>query len=279
MPAQVAVLGHVTRDLIGGETRLGGAASYAARVASALGCRTTVVTTAPPGDALLKPLVDDANIELHVQPSPVMTTFELCYQDGARTLRLCERASNILIAQIPASVWRCSSLYIAPVMGECPVDLLNHASASLVVAGLQGWLRTTDKAGAVLPIENPNLNQWAPRIHVGVFSEEDHPNAEALAKKLGSVIPAVLLTHGRGGVTIFRGSEKTWMAAPEVRAVDPTGAGDTFGIVLQLGLAGGLSLEQAATQAMRAAALLVQGPELGRLHEMQPLFVSSGTQC
>ena len=48
---ELLVLGHVTRDEIGGGFRLGGAASYAALAAARLGAVTTLVTVAPPDES------------------------------------------------------------------------------------------------------------------------------------------------------------------------------------------------------------------------------------
>src|SRR4051794_13231043 len=50
------VLGHVTRDEIDGDVRLGGAAAFAARAAVALGVETALVTAAPPASPLLDEL-------------------------------------------------------------------------------------------------------------------------------------------------------------------------------------------------------------------------------
>jgi sugar/nucleoside kinase (ribokinase family) len=51
--------------------------------------------------------------------------------------------------------------------------------------------------------------------------------------------------------------------------VDPTGAGDVFGLVLALSLAGGAAPTEAATLAAGAAARVVEGPGLGRLGEWE----------
>ena len=73
------------------------------------------------------------------------------------------------------------------------------------------------------------------------------------------VIPAqfgTLEVAGRGFV----------MGAP-AQEVDPTGAGDVFGLVFGLALASGLDAAAAGRRAALAAAWVVEGPALGRLPE------------
>jgi sugar/nucleoside kinase (ribokinase family) len=58
-------------------------------------------------------------------------------------------------------------------------------------------------------------------------------------------------------------------AAP-AREVDPTGAGDVFGVVLTLELAHGKQLVAAGRAAAWAAARVVEGPGLGTLPDSLP---------
>ncbi len=72
--APILVIGHVTRDLIGDQEHLGGAAAYVARTLSACGMDVALVTRAP-DDPLLKPLATDPRIRLHRLASESFTTF------------------------------------------------------------------------------------------------------------------------------------------------------------------------------------------------------------
>ena len=47
--------------------------------------------------------------------------------------------------------------------------------------------------------------------------------------------------------------------------MDPTGAGDVFGISITLALARGASAPEAAAAAAKIAARVVEGPEMGNL--------------
>ncbi|MEI6338827.1 MAG: PfkB family carbohydrate kinase, partial [Verrucomicrobiota bacterium] len=70
----------------------------------------------------------------------------------------------------------------------------------------------------------------------------------------------VVITLGARGVLLADEAGIRTIAAPRVRPVDTVGAGDCFTAWLGLGLAEGLSLDDAAARAVRAAALAVTRP-------------------
>jgi sugar/nucleoside kinase (ribokinase family) len=98
-----------------------------------------------------------------------------------------------------------------------------------------------------------------------VFSELDHPDAENIARRLARHTHAVALTRGARGVTLFCAGEIIHVAAEPASEVDPTGAGDAFGIVFGLALSRGETLLDSARVACRLAARVVEGPVLGTL--------------
>ena len=79
-------------------------------------------------------------------------------------------------------------------------------------------------------------------------------SGKMLQAQSGSV---VLLTLGSKGCVILSDAEPIEIPAPRVVAVDTTGAGDTFTGWFCAGRMRGLSLEDAATEAVGAAALKV----------------------
>jgi ribokinase len=99
------------------------------------------------------------------------------------------------------------------------------------------------------------------------------PNRGELAQLTGASLPTtigevvrlarklpcsrVLVTLGGGGVVVVDGDTVHRIKAPELRPIDTTGAGDCFCGALADGLADGLSLVDAATFAVRAAAFSV----------------------
>jgi len=67
----------------------------------------------------------------------------------------------------------------------------------------------------------------------------------------------VVVTLGARGVMFSKGEKVEFVAAPEVRAVDTTGAGDCFVGWLGVGVAEGLSLHAATERACKAASIKV----------------------
>jgi 1D-myo-inositol 3-kinase len=266
------VVGHVTRDEVDGGVRLGGAASYAALAAARLGCETALVTMAPPDDPLLEPLRRAPRLALHCVPSDVMTTFALDYAGGQRRLWLRRRAPAIVIDDVPAD-WRSPPVaYVGPVAGECDRKFVGTLGARFVGAGLQGWLRRTRDDGLVEPArlaQTPEVRD-PPRLDVAVVSEEDHPYAGDFARSLVAPGATVAITRGARGATLMMGTESIDVAAAPAREVDPTGAGDVFGVVLTLELARGKPLAAAGRAAAWAAARVVEGPGLGTLPDSLP---------
>ena len=73
------------------------------------------------------------------------------------------------------------------------------------------------------------------------------------------------ITRGARGATLIRGAERVDIPAAPARELDPTGAGDVFGVVLTLELARDELLLTAGRAAAEAAARVVEGPGLGTL--------------
>ena len=222
------MLGHVTRDEIVGGVRLGGAASYAARAAACLGYETALVTVAPPDDPLLEPLRRTPRLSLHCLPSDVMTTFALAYAGGERQLWLRRRARPLVPDDIPRH-WR-------------------RPRVAYLGAGIQGWLRRTGEDGRIEPAplaEVPKHETPLP-FDVAIVSEEDHPDAEGAARRLART---VAIMRGARGARLIAPTESLEIPAAPAREVDPTGAGDVFGVVLTLELAQGKPLAVAGRAA------------------------------
>ena len=262
---ELLIVGHVTRDYIRGDTRLGGSASFAARVAATLGIRTALVTVAPEDFVLMAPLKALPNLSVHVVPSPVVTEFELDYSGPRRRVILRGRARPLEAADVPAQ-WRDIPMtYVANVAGECDRALIEGLHSRMICAELQGWLRKPGATGAVEPTVADEISTPPRGLRAAVFSEEDHPDAERLAEHLASRGLTVALTRSSRGATIREGGQRWDIPADPAREVDPTGAGDVFGIALTVSLARGATAPEAARAAAAIAARVVEGPELGNL--------------
>jgi sugar/nucleoside kinase (ribokinase family) len=258
------VLGHVTRDEVGRELRLGGAASYAALAAARLGFDTAVVTVAPPDDPLLAPLRNTPGLAIHCAVSPVMTTFALQYEGTRRSLTLRTRARALGPGDVPAAWRRPAVAYLGPVAGECGRALIASLGAGFTGVGLQGWLRRAADDGRIEPALSPEAID-PPTVGLAIVSEQDHPDVDGVAARFAASGAMVAITRGARGATLLTPSGRLEIPAVPAIEIDPTGAGDVFGVVLTLRLAAGVSPAQAAADAAVAGARVVEGPGLRRL--------------
>ncbi|MGW6204707.1 ribokinase [Streptomyces sp. NPDC055089] len=88
-----------------------------------------------------------------------------------------------------------------------------------------------------------------------------HAEPHAAAEILLSQVAALVITLGsKGCLYAARGSQTVHFPAPEVAALDTTGAGDTFVGTLAVALGEGRPVPQAIAWASSAAALCVQKP-------------------
>jgi len=100
-------------------------------------------------------------------------------------------------------------------------------------------------------------NETEARILTGVQVDDESSARVAAQRLLAAGVGAVVVTMGGQGFLLAEGDAAAFIAAPAVRAVDATAAGDAFTGSLAVGLAQGQSLHDAALFAGRAAALSV----------------------
>jgi 1D-myo-inositol 3-kinase len=262
----LAILGHVTCDEIGNDRRLGGAASFAARAAVALGLRVGLVTAAPAGSPLLDELRALAGLTLAIRDADVITTFRLDYSGVRRRLALVAAAPALQPADVPAALRKAPVVYVGPVIGECGRGLVESlGDQPLVCVGLQGWLRRAAPGGRIEPHLLPEALSPPANVRAAVLSEEDHPDAAGIAAAFAGAGVVVALTHGARGATILEGTTRHEVPASPANEVDPTGAGDVFGVVFAVMLARRVAPAAAARAAADVAARVVEGPGIGTL--------------
>jgi len=127
-------------------------------------------------------------------------------------------------------------VYVGPVAGECDGALLAGLRGRFVGAGLQGWLRRTEAGdGRVVPALLPEALE-PPPLGVAVVSELDHPEVELVAGRFAAAGATVAITRGARGATILSRAGRLQVPAAQAVQVDPTGAGDVFGVMLTLHL-------------------------------------------
>jgi sugar/nucleoside kinase (ribokinase family) len=228
-PVDYLVIGHVAKDLTPSGPRLGGTASYAGLTASALGCRTALVTACDT-DLDLAPLAD---LEFRPVPSALSTTFENIYTPQGRRQYLRAEAAALPFTAIPAA-WRAAPIiHFGPIAHEVSVETVLSAAAAapggLIGLTPQGWLRQWNDSGAVSAAPWPQALDLFPNVQAVVISIEDVQGDWALARQWAAAAPVLVVTQDALGCTVFaRGQAPRTFAPPRETEVDPTGAGDVF---------------------------------------------------
>jgi sugar/nucleoside kinase (ribokinase family) len=231
----ILLVGHVTCDLESADPnsayRLGGTVSFAAITAMRLGRRPTVITRAAAGTDLSEL---PADLDLHVLPSPVTTTFANIYTDHGRVQYCYTQALPITAADIPPAVHRPRAVLLGPLVNEITGDVaaIFHDD-TLVAAVPQGWMREWDETGRVhaKPWQNPE--EILPHLSVLVLSLEDIDHDLSRLDPWFAHVSLIVLTEYRDGSTIYErqpdGSVLQSKIPPRpANEKDPTGAGDIF---------------------------------------------------
>jgi ribokinase len=147
------------------------------------------------------------------------------------------------------------------------VDALTRAHPSVLLVSLEIPEATAKAATSwcadhdVRVVLNPApIRPWARELlaHSAWVTPNEH-ELEALRGAIVDASPIVIETRGEAGAIVHT-EPPVEVAAPAVRAIDATGAGDCFNGVLASALAEGLELEPAVRRAVVAAARSVTSP-------------------
>jgi 1D-myo-inositol 3-kinase len=239
----VVLVGHVTRDLETtdptGSYRIGGTVSFAAVVATRLGRHATIITRAAPTTDLseLPPEVD-----LHVLPSPVTTTFANVYTPQGRVQYCYSQAHPISVEDVPPQLQAPRAVLLGPLVNEIGPDVASvFADSALVGAVPQGWMRRWDEDGRVFSKPWETSSEILPHLDVLVLSLEDIANDLSRLDPWLEQVPLLVLTEYHDGSTVYRRLDDGTIEVvkiPPRRAVefDPTGAGDVFATAFMIRL-------------------------------------------
>lgn len=218
------VLGHVTEDLTPQGPRLGGTATFSALTARALGLRVGIVTAVGEGTSL-KVLEGISVVSL---PSPYTTAFENIYLDGRRKQVVHHPAVHISFDAVP-NAWRASSIvHLGPVAQELDSQLPKYFSASMIGITPQGWMRTWNGDGHVMPCKWESAETLLPQAGAVVTSRDDVGGDEELIETMAHQTPVLAVTEGAAGSVLYWHGDRRRFNAPDVKEVDATGAGDIY---------------------------------------------------
>ena len=223
-PVDYLVIGHVTEDLTPTGSRLGGTATFSALTARALGLRAGIVTAVGEGTSLQ--VLD--GIAIARIPSPHTTMFENIYSDGARKQIVHHPAARISFKDVP-DAWRNSSIiHLGPVAQELDSQLTKQFSSSMISITPQGWMRTWNGDGHVLPCAWESAEILLPRAAAVVISRDDVGGDEELIESMAHQTRVLAVTEGSAGSVLYWNGDRRRFHAPQLEEVDATGAGDIF---------------------------------------------------
>ncbi len=223
-PVDYLVIGHVTEDLASEGPRLGGTATFSALTAHALGLRVGIVTAA----SERTPLQALDGIPIVRAPSSHTTTFENIYLDGARKQIVHHPAARILFDVVP-DAWRTSSIiHLGPVAQELVSQLPKYFSSSMIGVTPQGWMRTWNDAGEVVPCKWESAETLLPQAGAVVISRDDVNGDEELIESMAHQTRVLAVTEGPAGSVLYWNGDRRRFHAPQLEEVDATGAGDIY---------------------------------------------------
>jgi len=250
---RVTITGAVTHDRSATGDRPGGSVLYGARALEGI-ARVTAVTAYRPADRLAEAF-DGARVL--AQAADTTVTFANRYDHQERVAQCVHAPAPPIAPTVPEPT---DLLMLAPVLGELELGQWVAAApmAAMVTLGAQGVLRSAPAMpGPVLPAEWHPSEAVLDRLDAVFLSEEDVRHQPNLVPHLRQHLPLLVVTAGAEGAFAFAAGRSLTVPARRVRALDPTGAGDTFHAVCAARLTMGWALEEALAAASRAAARCV----------------------
>jgi sugar/nucleoside kinase (ribokinase family) len=184
------------------------------------------IVTAWAEELPLGPLADLPIVNIGAE---VSSTFQNVYTGSVRTQRYHGEAPALEFHHIPEA-WRSPRiLHLAPVAGEVSPRIFFYVHEALRVATPQGWLRSSDADGYVQVGDWEEDSFVLSRADAAVLSLDDVGGDRTRIERLAAVCPALVVTDGDAGATLYAAGEEILIPSPTIDdVVDPTGAGDVF---------------------------------------------------
>jgi sugar/nucleoside kinase (ribokinase family) len=230
----LAVIGNLSRDVVAGAPpRVGGGTYYAARALRLAGVEARIATKCAPADrALLRRLVA-LGLPVAWHPAATTAAFSFTYDGDHRQMTVDEVGEPWSPREACDAAGDAVWVHLAPLArSDFPTATLAAlARARRVSFDGQGLVRVPRPG----PMEVDGDFDPAVLRHMRVLKlAEDEARVLGVAtpdelRALG--VPEIVLTHGSKGAQVWwRGRLHDVPAQPVAGAVDPTGAGDAFGV-------------------------------------------------
>jgi sugar/nucleoside kinase (ribokinase family) len=223
-PVDYLMIGHLTVDLTEQGPLIGGTAAYSALTARALGLRVGIVT-AWGGEISLAPFGD---IPIAGLNAPVSTTFKNVYTPTGRTQTIIDVAPKLEMEHIPEPWRQAAIVHLGPVAQEMDTSLIRQFPASLIGLTPQGWMRSWNAQGRVIPTTWTQASIVLKYAGAAVIGLEDIQHDEVLLEEMVDSCAVFAATEGAQGVRLFWNKDVRRFRPPRMDEVDSTGAGDIF---------------------------------------------------
>lgn len=218
------VIGHLSLDIMGNQTQIGGTAAYAALTAKALGLKVGMVTS---WINRLPPKIFD-DIEIINLPSDKPTTFENIYTPDGRVQVIHSLASTIRANIIPESWLDTPIVHLGPIAQEIEPSIVRMFPNSFLGLTPQGWLREFDDTGKVFFNEWPEARFILEHASAVVLSDEDVLHDTKRIEEFAQASNVLVITKGPNGAVVYQHGNKQSIPAQQMEEIDSTGAGDIF---------------------------------------------------
>ena len=232
------MVGAATRDIAADDPRgwkLGGGVTYSAMAAARLGVRTRALIGVDEVAASADELdsLRNAGVEIQLVPLARGPVFDNRRTPTGRQQIAVAASDPLLVSHMPEDWSSPHSALLAPVAGELDEEWSTaFAPATFVTLAAQGLLRRLHPGQEVLRL----AFEHGPIIHRAdaiALSREDVAAGAPPIREWMRPTQLLLVTHGkRGSLALTRtaGGLSGYFTPPlpQRKAVDPTGAGDTF---------------------------------------------------
>jgi sugar/nucleoside kinase (ribokinase family) len=261
---RLAVLGHVSRDVVGdGSPRIGGGPWYAARALRRLGRRAVIGAKCGRADRrrlLLR--LEALGLPVVLTASGETTGFSFRYEGQHRVMHVDAVGDPWTPEEARAATERVDWVHVAALLrSDFPAETLAALAARCtVMLDGQGLVRPARVGPLVL--DDDYDRDVLRHASILKLSEEE---AVALAGSVEAVaelgVPEVVVTLGPDGCMIFdRGRVERVPAQSVTGPIDPTGAGDAFAATYLAARARGRSPALAAWRATALVSGLLMEP-------------------
>lgn len=252
--AEYLTIGHLTKDLAGQGYTLGGTATYASKTALSFGLNAALIS-AHSSEIDLEAL---NNIEIIRKSSAKDTTFENIETHAGRVQFLHAVAERISPGDIPEEFIHTPIIHLGPVANEVDEEVVSvFAEDCLIGITPQGWMRQRTHDGKVA------YQTWHPshaatlRADAVVISDEDVQKDEGVIHDYAQLFKLLVVTEGCYGARVYWHGDVRHFSAPQINAIDSTGAGDIFAAAFFIRMKATSDPWKSAEAAVRLASLSV----------------------